>query len=311
LKINGAYWSIAAEMQIYLVFPLYALLYRRLDPTMALLLVLLIGAALWVMGATGLPPNSGLHFLFAIGVSGAIMARSQTKAASILCDKIPLRHVCLAGGVIGLALAAADAANSSPTGLYLDFLIVVSFVGWLMLDQRRDTSLGRPFSLPTIAESAFSKIGIFAYSVYLIHEPLQQIIWQYAILPQAASKPAQFVALCVASVVVVIPVSFGFYQLFERPFLGKNALRQLLERFAHEQRQSRDFVGADHVGNLGAKSRRNDHDAHIAPPTAHGESAFSQGAPGSPIRCATSARIDAKSSSTNVSLSSSRFADSS
>lgn len=226
LKINGAYWSIAAEMQIYIMFPLYVLLYRKLAPTMALLLALLTGTVSWLMGAMHFPPNSSLHFLFAIGVGGAILAGSRTRLASLVCDRLPLHHMCVVGSITGFALLATGIADSYQ--IYLDFLIVMSFVGWMILDQRYDEPIDRVATVRLFSASLFSKIGVFAYSVYLIHEPVQQIIWQYAILPCVASKPAQFIILCIASAVIIIPVSFGFSHVFERPFASKKALLRLM-----------------------------------------------------------------------------------
>jgi peptidoglycan/LPS O-acetylase OafA/YrhL len=62
-------------------------------------------------------------------------------------------------------------------------------------------------------------VGTFSYSLYLIHAPLLQIMWQYVLTPLGVSRNVQFSLLMTLGLALVLLVSYGFFLLFEAPFL--------------------------------------------------------------------------------------------
>jgi len=64
-------------------------------------------------------------------------------------------------------------------------------------------------------------IGGFSYSLYLVHAPLIEIVWKYAVVPQRLAEVPSFGLLCLWSLPLIFCVSYAFYLLFERPFLTK------------------------------------------------------------------------------------------
>ena len=61
-------------------------------------------------------------------------------------------------------------------------------------------------------------VGTFAYSIYLIHAPLLQVIWQ--LLPALQVHQGWMLAvLWIVGVPVILGVSYLFYLLCEEPFL--------------------------------------------------------------------------------------------
>lgn len=64
-------------------------------------------------------------------------------------------------------------------------------------------------------------LGTFAYSVYLIHAPLLQVLWQYVFVDLQENKMGMFVVLCLAGIPLIIAASYLFFLICERPFLRR------------------------------------------------------------------------------------------
>jgi peptidoglycan/LPS O-acetylase OafA/YrhL len=62
-------------------------------------------------------------------------------------------------------------------------------------------------------------VGTFAYSIYLIHAPLLQLLWQYAYQPLVPHPLRMLLALVFPGVPLIVLASYGFFRFFERPFL--------------------------------------------------------------------------------------------
>ena len=66
---------------------------------------------------------------------------------------------------------------------------------------------------------AFTAIGVVSYSLYLIHAPLLQVVWQYGAAPAFDGTLARFLATSLAGVPLIGFVLFLMYRYGERPFL--------------------------------------------------------------------------------------------
>ena len=241
-KINHAFWSISVEWRIYFLFPLLMALRRRwgsvtvafssvavsylaryignhLHPFSQLGGIAMFGAAPQYLG------------LFAMGLLGADVAFGRTSLMShlrkpnfawmllvlstlimIVVSKVKLWH----GGVI--AISYADFF----VGLWATSLMIAAAntkTGWLnkALSWR-----------PLVA------IGTFAYSIYLIHGPLIQVIWQYILFPLRSNPLLMFLGLCIVGTPLIVGCSYLFFLLCERPFLN----RRKRETFAETERDA-------------------------------------------------------------------------
>lgn len=97
-------------------------------------------------------------------------------------------------------------------------MILICGLVCLMIEDAR----GKPSRLLTaLGHPMLSGVGAFAYSLYLVHEPLEQVIWQYGVRHLTDSKIGQFLLLLSLSAVVVVWLAKLFYNLFERPFLAR------------------------------------------------------------------------------------------
>jgi peptidoglycan/LPS O-acetylase OafA/YrhL len=62
-------------------------------------------------------------------------------------------------------------------------------------------------------------IGGFSYSLYLLHFPLQQLIWQLFVQPYPLSKLTGFLIVAGPGTAIILLISFAFYRVFEKPFM--------------------------------------------------------------------------------------------
>ena len=65
----------------------------------------------------------------------------------------------------------------------------------------------------------FTSVGIFSYSLYLIHLPIQQVVWQYIFSDLFLNNDIKFFCFFVFSFMLIIIIAYGFYRVFELPFV--------------------------------------------------------------------------------------------
>lgn len=225
--INHAFWSIAMECQIYLVFPLLVLLFRRYRPVLSTILIVGLSLALlfwltltWVgrlpyyAGFTFVPQYFGL---FAIGMCAACAYTAPSSLALRLGKWRVWEALALVCFVI-LALTV----NTWPIYI-LDLLTALSAVGLLLAAARPDV---RNPVRAALEWRPLVWIGGFSYSVYLIHAPLVQVIWQYGLRPLGFGLGAlpTYLALLVMGTPLIVAASWLFWYGCERPFLNSKPL---------------------------------------------------------------------------------------
>lgn len=216
--INYVFWSIAVEWHIYFVVPLLVLLWRRFGATAVVLGCLLFGYGLRFAFSDTRLTRAHPQFLgmFALGMLAAYVARSNEPRFQRLRAVVPW------SAVAGVALMTA-------VGLTLHWGIALAETRFHWLDvpvgimtMAALAAASRPGS--NVLESVFSwpplvAIGTFSYSFYLIHAPLLQILWQYVLVPLHLSLEAMLTCLLTIGFAVVGLVSYGFFRLFEAPFM--------------------------------------------------------------------------------------------
>ncbi len=222
-KINYVLWSIAVEWHIYFFFPLLVWGWRRFGPAKTVITALVVGYGLHFGFQSTRLVRANPHFLgmFALGMLVAYVAQSPNAPYVRLRLRFPWRStffltttlVCVLIGIWGVRTAIARFS-------LLDLPVAVMTASLLVLSSRSERSVvSRIFSSKPLVV-----IGTFSYSLYLLHAPLLQILWQYVLRPANAGGAAMFAFLMTVGLAVVLCVAYLFYRLFEEPFMRSSAV---------------------------------------------------------------------------------------
>jgi peptidoglycan/LPS O-acetylase OafA/YrhL len=208
-KINGVLWSIAIEVQLYLIFPLLVASVFRIGrvPTFVLSAVVAAGVIAWAPNAPKL--YSWFLPLFVLGMLSAHFAyrpNLRTGTQPILGAAISVLGAALAGygcvngwqlyqtdSMIGLAVAA------------LCYALTTSEEGFVC----------KAFSWRPIVA-----LGAFSYSLYLMHHPIEQVVYAHR-PPGIQGETAVFWYLVIVGLPLMISGTWLFSLVCERPFLSK------------------------------------------------------------------------------------------
>ena len=219
-QINHAFWSIAVEWHIYFMFPFLVWGWRRAGaiPTTACVAC----GALLLAAATGGTFLRGMTFsyygLFALGALAAKIAFSPNRRLRVWRKAFPWAKV--AGAISGaVLLLCAWRGYFVVEGEFfvLDFLIggaaAMALIAIATPQEGLTGRLRRFLDTPFVA-----KRGVWAYSLYLVHAPLLQVLWQYGVHPLRLSPLAEFSLMIGAGTPLISLAAYGFYLVCERPF---------------------------------------------------------------------------------------------
>jgi peptidoglycan/LPS O-acetylase OafA/YrhL len=241
---NHALWSIAVEWQIYFLFPLILLVVRRTNIVVGVSItaavVILAHAATglgWPLDKiTRLTPQ--FLALFALGVL-AVWIGTGDRAERLRRPLAGHAVVTLSAFVL---LAATQGSEWVVTNFFwMDLLFGAGIASLLAL-------MYAGMVLPVrrvLASRALVFLGLFSYSIYLIHEPIVGMLNRYVFRVMDVSRLAVFALSIAFGLPVILALSYGFHLLFEAPFLrnrGLSALRTMpmvrlwMQRRSHGQR---------------------------------------------------------------------------
>ena len=217
-SINGVFWSIAVECQIYLLFPALVWLWRTLGGIPAVLLT--TGGAYFISylilptSLAGLTP----HYiaLFALGMLGCTIAFSAENFWQSLRAKM-LWGVILAG-LSGLILAWSYGIGWERALGEFQTMTDLGVGIWAMTLLVVASSDVENLSRNLLSWKPIVALGRFAYSIYLIHLPLLLLAWKYGVQPLKLAPTAAF-AMLLSFCPVIIGASWLFYTLCEKPFI--------------------------------------------------------------------------------------------
>jgi peptidoglycan/LPS O-acetylase OafA/YrhL len=230
--INGAFWTLAIEEQLYLAYFLLLLLRIRYGWTRTLMLCF-SARVVWLIMGHVLSASPGIHipvteaaatnwFIWALGALSVEAALGVTKLPA-WCFKLRMAAVAL-----GCAMALAQFLP------LLDQTGWIHDIGWLMMhpawgvgffilvnyavgaEQRwRQRSSQVPRLIPALAS-----VGLISYSLYLTHS--------FVIMHWYWFGFTRFHILTI-SVLIMTPLSVAFawlfFRVFERPFMTSIATR--------------------------------------------------------------------------------------
>lgn len=214
-SINYPLWSIAVECQVYLFFPLIVLMLRRWGSWKTAASAVCFGFLLHIVCAGRL--DSATPWYLGLFVMGAIAAQECVTAGEN--EKPVWRWASyLTWGVIGLSILTAGKNFFVAQSCYIDTLAGLA-AALLIAATYQDVVLRRHWLTRCLSWKPLVKIGVFSYSLYLVHAPLlhlNDLILKHLLRPQ----PVQMFLLLLCSTPMIILIAYLFHLLFEKPFLN-------------------------------------------------------------------------------------------
>lgn len=223
-QINYALWTVSVEWRIYFAFPLLVLGWRKLGAiktTLAavlagyLLLVLLRPTPIYTMTDGVTPEYLGL---FAMGMLGAGITFSRSGKLRDLRERVPWGWAALAATFLLLFLSQVKPLHGKAIPIStLDFFVGLWATALLIASgYKSETRLHRALSWKPLAF-----IGTFAYSIYVMHAPLLQLIWIYVVRPLHLTPGVGFFSIFIVFIPLVVAGAYVFFLGCERPFLNR------------------------------------------------------------------------------------------
>jgi peptidoglycan/LPS O-acetylase OafA/YrhL len=210
VKIDYPMWSIGLEFQLYLLFPLLVGAFLRTRGLLVTLGCLVLAA---VVRATyhhlpevvGTAMREGPFSYLEIFAAGMLVAALTVRGEYRIAPPWVLTGVILAGLVV-LRLGSGN-------GLTHDLATSAAAFCTLLLAANPSGRMRSVLSTPWLVQ-----IGVFSYSFYLVHAPLEHLFW-FALRPLGLSPDAYFAVLAIVCMPAILGLSYGFHVLFERPFM--------------------------------------------------------------------------------------------
>lgn len=215
--LNSVLWTLVFEVQFYLLYPLLLVLMQRIG-LVPVGLVLLIAEALLVpvpKSVDSYLKHNPWEYLFLakyfewyLGVIAAELIVNRRRLAS----KMVLGQVTLL-----MALCSLGCVFVPLLWPYRDIAVAITTFFLLLCMLPSDSSQPKP---PGKLLRAFIWLGLFSYSLYLLHIPLMRIIHAgNTLLAESLGNPDWQRWLILDCVPIVIAASWLFFLVFEKPFL--------------------------------------------------------------------------------------------
>ncbi len=223
-QIDSPLWSVSVEWRIYFCFPLLVLLWRQLGPWVTTALAVIASYCL-VFAFRHLPLL--MHFnsqengispqylgLFALGMLASGISFSQRVPLAAVRTHVPWNWLAL-GTFAALVAATSCIPLTSGGRPRLDLFVGLS-AACLLIAASREGLLQRALSWKLLVW-----IGTFAYSLYLIHFPILQMVWQYVIHPLHLRPGVSLLLHWFLGIPFSVGVAYLFHLVCERPFMSK------------------------------------------------------------------------------------------
>ncbi|HEY3766170.1 MAG TPA: acyltransferase, partial [Gaiellales bacterium] len=214
---NNAFWSIAVEAQLYLLFPLLLLAVRRRGPAVMVASVTLVVAAVGILG----PHVSHLDFiviqsppdlaaLFAVGILAAGIVAGSGGHRSL-----PWAWIAVAAAAPVLATIWWQGSSWTLNHLFWVDLSLGPAVACLLAG----LATGHPAPLLRLLDTRpLRNLGFSSYSLYLTHAPIVVVLYAEVVAGRVRQGAPAFLVLLGLALPATVVFARIFAAVFERPF---------------------------------------------------------------------------------------------
>ncbi len=223
---NRAFWSIAIEVQLYVLLPLLLLLVRRVSARAMVGLVAAIVVTIGVVGPHVALMNTALvkftpdlAVLFAVGLlaSGIVTAGERTRS-------LPWASYALAAAMPVIVLMVVKGSVWSNLNPFWLDLAWAPAIGCFLTA----VATSRPrFVVPLLESRLPRSLGSCSYSLYLTHEPIVIAVSYGLVRGHVTSGTPMFFVLVAILLPVTVCFARMFAAVFELPFQRHRGLIQL------------------------------------------------------------------------------------
>jgi peptidoglycan/LPS O-acetylase OafA/YrhL len=225
---NAAFWSMAVEAQLYLLFPLLLLTVRRRGAVVMVAAITLVVSAVGILGphiarvdtfVVQSPPD--LAALFALGILTAGIARATHARRSW-----PWAALALAAALPVLATIWWEGSVWTLHHLFWVDLALGPAIACLLAG----LATGRPPALLRVLDSQpMRRLGRSSYSLYLTHAPIVVVVYELIVAGRFRSGALAFLI----SLALVLPATVVFARVFAAVF--ESPVRRRRPRLAGAQ----------------------------------------------------------------------------
>jgi peptidoglycan/LPS O-acetylase OafA/YrhL len=213
-SISHPLWSVGVEFWIYLIFPFLFWALRRFGAIRTLWVTTVLSYAAWGLTLiTGWPNPSpwGASFyyvaLFLFGMVAAQRAAGQAPVTklSVHPGEAALLVLLAVIALVANRMGAPLQIQSAPVGAFVALALTVrARQSWL--NERRGL-IGR----------ALGGAGLMGFSIYLIHAPILELVWRYAVAPLNLTPGASGAMEIALGLGATLMAAWLFYLVIEKP----------------------------------------------------------------------------------------------
>jgi peptidoglycan/LPS O-acetylase OafA/YrhL len=229
LKINSAFWTISVEWRIYFLFPVIVIGYRiwggiktTLLSTALGYIVFLLMAKVSFLNSTPIGPCPHYLGLFSMGMLAADIVYTDDDFNLNLRRHVP--WLSLSSLLMMLALPAYNLFLSGGQSWVISDLLVgvscMAFLIFIMINRNHRVN-------KVLGWKPLAKVGVFSYSLYLIHAPLLQVFIQYCLTPLKLNPMSEVLMLIFVAIPIIVALSYCFFLMCEKPFLTRRVKQEV------------------------------------------------------------------------------------